>query len=127
MRHSFKCQSHGTHILQNKDSLFVKCCLLSESLATSHRAPRPGLLRRTGASGLLSEGRPLLRAGCRRCARAQAPPAPALPARLPSYSLIPLKTTGQNPASCHHGVTGLPPSLPTDALAGAEARRAQPT
>lgn len=42
MRRSFKCQPHVTHVLQNKDSLFVKCfALLSESLTTTHRAPRP--------------------------------------------------------------------------------------
>lgn len=55
MRRSFKCQSHWTHILQNKDSLFVKCCLLSESLATMHRAPQPHLLRKK-VSGSIGRG-----------------------------------------------------------------------
>lgn len=52
MRRSFKCPSHWTHILQNKDSLFVKCCLLSESLATTHRAPQPHLLWKTASSSV---------------------------------------------------------------------------
>lgn len=42
MGRSFKCQPHVTHVLQNKGSLFVKCfASLSESLTTTHRAPRP--------------------------------------------------------------------------------------
>lgn len=60
MRHSFKCQSYWTHILQNKDFLFVKCCLLSESLTTTHRAPQPCLLRRTVYGGI---GRELISPG----------------------------------------------------------------
>lgn len=55
MRRSFKCQSHWTHVLQNKDSLFVKCGLLSESLATTHRAPQPHLLRKA-VSGSIGRG-----------------------------------------------------------------------
>lgn len=65
MRRSFKCQSYWTHILQNKDSLFVKCCLLSESLATVHRAPQPCLLRKT-VSGSIGRGARLPRLFSRR-------------------------------------------------------------
>lgn len=57
MRRSLKCGSHWTHISQNKDSLFVKCCLLSESLATMHRAPQPLSAQRpvSGSIGLSRE------------------------------------------------------------------------
>lgn len=67
MRRSFKCQSHWTHILQNKDSLFIKCCLLSESLAIMPRAPEPTCLGKLAMVALAEGARlpepPLLRRG----------------------------------------------------------------
>lgn len=144
MRCSFKCQSHWAHILQNKDSLFVKCCLLSESLATMQRALQPRLLRKTvsgspgrgaqlptlfsGRREILSSwldipkhsvpGQGLLPTGRGQASRPGCHPAPALPLGLAFYSLILL--TGQNsqqPIIEHHR------DLPSHANAGRSGTR----
>lgn len=148
-RRSFKCQSHWTHIIQNKDSLFVKCCLLSESLATTHRAPQPRPLRKP-VSGSISrggsaprallreEGNPLIRARYSQMLHSRLGAAanrerPGIEARVPPcscgfgilFSHSAQGVMGQNSASSPlYSVMGT--SLPVEMLAEVEPGCARP-
>ena len=137
MRRPFKCQSCATHISQNKDSPFVKCfALLSESLTTTHRAPRPVCLGtvavaaspgpvqwwRSLSAGLVlpnssASGREVGPADQKRCGRARCRLLPFSPQlwhlALSSCSRLRART---QPAP-HHGATGSS-TLPSCRLAG---------